>query len=612
MIRDLTVTCAGCYDSGIEAKTNCPLSSQCRSARSLIFFYCRAAAVFLFLWTLSGCSPEPTSRLPRPPFPIPAGAQVLETDGRVGGQLNYSLSGEPSSFNFATSQDNRTHLVTYLITGTLLEFDFEQLTVGPGVARKWSLSPDSRTIRIELREGLRFSDGRAVTAEDVIFTLDRLFQDGSQTTLAASLRIEGQPLGYRQVNDSSVEITFPQKFAAAEYALTTIPVFPAHLMSHQDRKLEDYWTLNVDPSSMAGLGPFVIAEHHPARKTILRYNPHYWKVDKLGQRLPYLDEIVIHYIPQCDTQILRLEAGELDLLDAQVRPSDWTRLEGKGFQLLDAGPSVQLKFLWFNQNPGAPKLSPSKRNWFANADFRRAVSLGISRRAIVENVFQGRAEEAWSLMPSSIRTWHAPSVRKYPYDPAQARRLLMESGFSWIEEGGRTRLVDAGRRPVQFEIFCRSDQQWGRIAAIVQQDLERLGMKVAVRQEEFRALISRVMRSHDYEAAIMGIDFPYEPVEHQNVLFSSSPMHFWNPAQESPATEWEAEVDRLFLKQITTLELEERQLLFTRIQEILAEELPLVPLVNQNILVVASPAIQGLKPVPLFPHTLWNGWELSF
>ena len=137
-------------------------------------------------------------------------------------------------------------------------------------------------------------------------------------------------------------------------------------------------------------------------------------------------------------------------------------------------------------------------------------------------------------------------------------------------------------------------------------------MEVAVRQEEFRALISRVMRSHDYEAAIMGIAIPYEPVEHQNVLLSSSPMHFWNPAQESPATEWEAEVDRLLLEQITTLELEERQLLFTRIQEILAEEVPLVPLVNQNILVVASPAIQGLKPVPLPPLTLWNAWELSF
>ncbi len=106
------------------------------------------------------------------------------------------------------------------------------------------------------------------------------------------------------------------------------------------------------------------------------------------------------------------------------------------------------------------------------------------------------------------------------------------------------------------------------------------------------------MRNHDYEAAIMGIGFPYEPVEHGNVLFSSAPMHFWNPGQKSPATEWEAEVDRLFLKQITTLELAERQLLFTRIQEILAEEVPLVPLVNQNILVVASPAIQGLKPVP--------------
>ena len=97
------------------------------------------------------------------------------------------------------------------------------------MARKWSVSPDSRTIRVELREGLRFSDGHPVTAQDVIFSLDRLFQDGSSTARGDSLRIEGQPLGYRRLNDSSVEITFPQKFAAAEYALTYIPVFPTHL-----------------------------------------------------------------------------------------------------------------------------------------------------------------------------------------------------------------------------------------------------------------------------------------------------------------------------------------------------------------------------------------------
>ena len=580
--------------------------------RSRVSLGCRAAGVLLVLGTISGCAPEPAGNSNRPIHPIPAGAQVLETDGRLGGRLNYSLSGEPSSFNFATSQDIRTRLVTYLITGTLLEFDYEQLTIEPGVAGQWSLSPDSTTIRIELRKGLRFSDGQPVTAGDVVFSLDRLFQEGSHNATGASLRIEGDPLGYRRIDDLTVEITYPRKSAAAEHALTKIPVFPAHLMSDQDQMLEDYWTLEAEPSRMAGLGPFVVAEHHPGQKTILRNNPHYWKVDRAGRRLPYLDEIVIHYIPQRDTQILRLEAGELDLLDDKVRPADWTRLEGRGFQLLDAGPAMQLKFLWFNQKPEAPNLAPSRKSWFSEVGFRRAVSQAISRRAIVETVFQGRAEEAWGLVPSSMRTWYAPSVRKYPYDPAEARRLLMEAGFSWIGEGTGTRLVDAAGQPVGFEIFCRPDQQWGRIAAVIQQDLERLGMEIAIRQEEFRALISRVMTSHDYEAAILGLSIPYDPLEHQNVLLSSAPMHFWNPAQESPATGWEAEIDRLFLQQMTTLELEERQLLFRRIQQILAEEVPFVPLVSQNILVVAAPGIRGLKPVALFPHTLWNGWELSF
>ena len=127
---------------------------------------------------------------------LPAHRYLKPTAGWVDDSTTARL-GNPSSFNFATSQDIRTRLVTYLITGTLLEFDYEQLTIEPGVAGQWSLSPDSTTIRIELRKGLRFSDGQPVTAGDVVFSLDRLFQEGSHNATGASLRIEGDPLGYR-------------------------------------------------------------------------------------------------------------------------------------------------------------------------------------------------------------------------------------------------------------------------------------------------------------------------------------------------------------------------------------------------------------------------------
>ena len=240
-------------------------------------------------------------------MPVPSEALVLETEGRIGGRLNYSLPGEPSSFNVVTAQNTRTSLVTSLTTGTLLEFDHQHLALRPGVVRNWSLSEDSTAVRFELRKGLRFSDGHPLTVDDIIFTFDRLFEEGSQNALGASLRIDGQPLGYRRLDESSVEITFPRKFAAAEYILSTIPVLPRHLLEDADRRIEDYWGLDADPAGMAGLGPFVIAEHVPARKTVLRYNPHYWKTDRQGRRLPYLDEISIHYIPRRDTQILRLE-----------------------------------------------------------------------------------------------------------------------------------------------------------------------------------------------------------------------------------------------------------------------------------------------------------------
>lgn len=549
--------------------------------------------------------------------PLPREALVVATEGETGGRLNYALAGQPGSFNFVNAENTRTLLVTGLISSTLLEFHKRDQVVTGGLMKDWKVSEDARTVTLTIRDGVRFSDGVPLTADDVVFTFSKIYEEGSQNLLRSSLEINGQPLTATRIDSRTVEIGFPEPYAAAEFILTTIPILPKHRLSEPGKLIEEYWHLETPPEEIAGLGPFVLASHEPGRKTVLRYNPHYWRVDSDNVRLPYLDEIDVYYVQDRNSQALRFQAGELDLIDSQLRPDGFLQIQEQapGAQVINAGASNNLIFCWLNQNSGTnpasgvPYIPEDKRSWFLDVNFRRAFNYAVSREAIIQNVFLGQAREAWTMIPESIPAWHSDQVSKGEYSPEKARDLLRDSGFSWKKEQTREILLDSQGRPVKFSISVRADDFWGRIAAILQQDLEDIGMQVTIKPEEFLSLISRITRLRDYDAALLSFDIPIDPADHA-MLLSSSPMHFWHPSQESPATEWERRIDELMYRQTTMLDYRERRRLYDEIQRLMEENVPMIPLANRDVLVAASKRIKNLKPATVFPYTLWNSWEL--
>lgn len=576
----------------------------------------------LFAWLLfmAGCvSPgDPVSSRPEN-HPLPEDVLRVEVQGRQGGSLHYALPGEPATFNCLMARDSRSKLVTYLTTATLLEFDAAKQRVTAGIAKEWTVSADGKTVRLHLRQGVEFSDGIPLTAQDVLFTFEKIYEAGSKNALKDSLLFGGKPLEVSSTSSHLLEIKFAEPYPAAEYILTTVPVLPRHRFEEAGKKIDEYWNLSTPAESMVGAGPFVLASHEPGRKSVFRYNPHYWKTDNQRVRLPYLDEVVIEYVEDRNTQLLRFESGQLDLLDQLLRPEDFLYLKERTqgtVQLYNAGASANLTILWCNLNTGTnPQtkkayLSADKRRWFTNPKFRQAVSTAISRDTVVKNVYLGQARAAWSLVPPSISAWHVEDVPRYPHDPQRARALLQESGFSWQKQGAREVLVDSRGRAVQFEILTRSDSVLQKIAAVIQQDLENIGMQVTLRQEELRSVISRLMGSYAYDAAIMNLDFPIDPVDHMNVLLSSAPMHMWHPNQPQPATEWEKRIDELMLLQRSTLNLQERQRYYREVQQIVAEQAPIIPLVNRDVLIASRARLKNVRPANLFPFGLWNVWEL--
>ena len=203
------------------------------------------------------------------------------------------------------------------------------------------------------------------------------------------------------------------------------------------------------------------------------------------------------------------------------------------------------------------------------------------------------------------------NVQQYEYSRENARALLRRAGFSWRLEGAREILLDSQGHQVEFEILTRSDGLLGKIAAVIQNDLEALGMQVGIRQEESLTVISRY-RAGDYDSVLISLEIPSEPSDHGNVLLSSGQMHMWNPNQKQPATEWENRTDALMLEQVRTLDAKKRKRLYGEIQQILAQQVPFVPLVNQDLLLAWNISLKNVRASSLFPFALWNVWELNF
>jgi len=151
------------------------------------------------------------------------------------------------------------------------------------------------------------------------------------------------------------------------------------------------------------------------------------------------------------------------------------------------------------------------------------------------------------------------------------------------------------------------------VAGCGSDDLRALGMKVNVVTLETSAVIDRVLKTRDYDACILAFGAgDADPNVEMNIWVSSGASHLWNPAQAQPATQWEAELDRLMRRQLVTLKYEERKRLYDRVQQLVAEQLPMIPLVAPRILVGAKAGLRNFRPAILDHYTLWNAEELAW
>jgi len=513
------------------------------------------------------------------------------------GELRFCLHAEPKTFDPLKVEDDASVTIRYLTGGVLVRMDRQTQALEPELAQSWKVSKDGKQITFKLRGGISFSDGTPFSAEDVAYTVQQLMDPALHSPTGDAFRSGPGNVETKIISPTQISITFPAPVAGLDRQFDQVAILSAHSPKKE----------------MAVLGPFMVVDYKPGATVLLQRNPNYWKTDAQGRKLPYLDSIRLDIQPNRDVEMLRFKRGEVDLINT-LDSEYFDKLATTSPQLVhDAGPSLDSEQMWFNEVAKSP-LPGYKKNWFRSANFRRAVSEAINREDLARVVFRGHAQPAVGPISPANKFWFNANLKAESYSPETALKRLQGDGFR-MENGA---LKDKDGNAVVFSIITNAGNKYReRMATMIQEDLQKVGMQVNVVTLDFPSLIERMTQTFDYEAILLGLtNVGLDPNEQMNVWLSSSENHQWNPSEKSPETVWEAEIDKLMRAQASSADPKKRKESFDRVQEIVVDEAPFIYLVNKNALSAVAANVQGASPVILAPQTYWNvdrmGMKLAF
>lgn len=582
-------------------------------------FYPRLCYVLLLTSSLIilGCRPQPAANAPidiKPPIDV--------TSGVRGGEITYRMPAAPNTFNYLLAEDEPTIITSlYLLTSRLVEFDHRTQRFVAGLAESWTAEPDNKTVNIKLRDGLKFSDGHALTSSDVIFTLNAIYDERSQAVgFRDVMLVDDQPIATKKIDDRNLQLIFPKPVASFENYLINLGVLPEHALSAEFNagKLAAAWKTTSPPDSIVSSGPFVVTRAAPGDRIEFLRNPHYYKSDNKGTQLPYLDKLNIQVIEDPNKTFIDLNRGAVDLAD-RIRATDFAELGRNASGTItakDAGPGLGTDHFWFNLNTADPNGKPInnevKRAWFADKRFRQAIASAVDRDSIAKNTLQGLATQLYGFVSPANQSWAKRDLAKINYDLAAAEKLLAEAGFQKRGTAEGATLYDAQGNQVSFSLMVPAGNEPRTMMAIVlEQDLAKLGIKMSVVTREMPAIMDKWTKTYEYDAILLGIaQGDTEPSSYQNFLLSGGGLHQWQPDQKTPATEWEARIDKLFEEQSAMRDIKTRYDLFDQIQTIMRDEMPVIPVVARHVPAAANSKIRNWTPSSILPYSMWNVEEL--
>lgn len=508
--------------------------------------------------------------------------------GKYGGSLVASTIGEgPKTFNPFNTKDNISAMMSEIMYDGLLTTHPVTGQPIPKLAKSFSVNGNDYIIH--LRHGIKWSDGKPITADDVVFTWQNIIFDGfGNTSTRDSIIIDGKLPTVKKIDDYTVEFKTPQPFAPFIRMLST-SIAPKHIFEPAVKKGKEYFetflSTNIDPKILVTSGAFKLKEYVPAQRVVFERNPNYYMINKNNQKLPYLDKLVYLIVGDVNNEVLKFEGGELDTIGLQgANVARFKELEKhSNFKVYNLGPDTGTMFVSFNLNNRKDKngkyyVDLKKQRWFQDKNFRQAVDYAIDRKNMVLNIANGLAAPLYTA-ESLNSIYLNKNLKPYDRNIEKSKDLLKKSGYWWDKKG---HLMDKFGNHVEFNLFTNAgNTEREAIGVMVKQDLEDLGMKVNFKPIEFNSLVNKLVNTSDWDIVIMGLTgSPLEPNGGKNVWMSNGTLHMFNqrPAgyTKDDRYSWEKELDYLYTQGALATTFEARKKFYDEYQKIVYEEKPFV------------------------------------
>ena len=520
----------------------------------------RAVLGLLLGAALGGCSGGAESAIER--------VAARESAPAYGDTYIDSLLGNVSTLIPNITGDAASHEVGGLLYSGLVTFDRDLNPEGE-LAQSWVFSDDCRQLTFHLRPNVTWHDGKPFVADDVVFTWQMMMDPKTP----GPYRSDFEDVESVEAPDpATVRIHYRQPYAKA-LTSWSMPVLARHALERYVREghiREAGWETPV------GTGPYRLQELRSGDRVVLAANPTYFE----GR--PYIARVVFRVIPSQATQFLELKAKGVDGMALTAiqykRQTEYRAFERAFHKYRYAGNS----YVYVGFNLRDPR--------FADRRVRQAFAHAIDRQALIDGVRLGLGREATG--PYKPGSWvYTDRVRRYPFDMARARALLAEAG--WNERDADGFVLKNGRR-FTFELITnQGNDERAKIAQIVQAQLRELGVGVEIRVLEWAAFLKERVRKRNFEALVMGWGIGIDPDQ----------FGVWHSSQQSPDQlnhigYANPEADAMLEAGRATCVPQERIRYYHRLQEILAEDEPIIFLYFQDSLPVVSARVHGIDPGP--------------
>ena len=530
--------------------------------------------------------------------------------GYFGGELIISTIGEgPKTFNPCNTKDSTSSSMAGLMYDGLVTTNPRTGEVEPQLAKSFTV--DGNDYLIHLRRGIQWTDGKPITADDVMYTYNEVvFRGLGNPSVMDAMKVDGKLPELVKIDDYTVKFTTPQPFAPF-LRLLSYPIVPKHYFKPYSDRGESVFNAflspNTPPEEIVSSGAFKLKEYVAAQRVVFVRNPNYYKINLKDEKLPYLDKVVYMIVGDTNNEILKFEAKEIDVLS--LRGSNVARYKIREPQsdyiIYNLGPDTGTLFLVLNLNNRKdknckPYVNPVKASWFANRDFRAAIDWAIDRKNMVQNIASGVAEPLYTA--ESLNSIYLNKyIKGHPKDKAVAQKSLKKAGF-YYKNGI---LYDKTSNRVEFDLYTNAGVlEREALGVMIKQDLEDLGMKVNFKPLEFNSLVNKLTNTHDWDMAIMGLTgSPLEPHDGKNVWTSSGSLHMFNQRPQGYCIDdrlsWEKELDEIFREGALKLTFEERKPLYDRYQTIIYDQKPIIYLYSPIRITAIRKKFKNIYPTAL-------------